>query len=289
MKSADVNGAKLEFELKGSGEPVLLISPVLADGFRPFLSEPAFTGRYQLILYHRRGWAGSTHRPGPVSIAEHAADAAALLAKLDIAQAHIAGHSSGAAIALQLALDHPACVHSLALLEPTLLTVPGAQGFFEKVGPALNAFGAGDHESAVALFLSAASGLDWPTCRSVIETHAPGTVAQTVRDAQTFFGIELPSLQTWAFGPEHAAAISQPVLSVVASETEQLWLDVAAALRTWMPQVEECTINGIGHLLHLQSTRPVAAAVAEFLARHPLSGSSAVTRKVEEVPALGDS
>src|SRR5688572_22449405 len=245
MKTADVNGVKLEFELKGSGEPVLLISPVLADGFRPFLSEPALADRYQLILYHRRGWAGSTHSPGPVSIADHAADAAGLLAWLGIPRAHLAGHSSGAAIALQVALDHPACVHSLALLEPTLLTVPGAQRFFEKVGPALNAFGAGDHESAVSIFLSAASGLDWPACRSVIEMHAPGSIAQTVRDADTFLGIELPSLQTWAFGPEHASAISQPVLSLVASETEQLWVDVAAALRSCMPQVEECTINGI--------------------------------------------
>jgi pimeloyl-ACP methyl ester carboxylesterase len=286
MKSADVNGVKLEFELKGSGEPVLLISPVLSDGFRPFLSEPALTERYQLILYHRRGWAGSTHRPGPVSIADHAADAVALLAKLEIPRAHIVGHSSGAAIALQLALDRPACVHSLALLEPTLLTVPGAQEFFEEVGPALNAFGAGNHESAVSNFLSSASGLDWPTCRSTIERHAPGTIAQTVKDAETFFGIELPSLQTWEFGPEHAAAISQPVLSVVAGETRQLWVDVAAALRSWMPQVEECTIKGLGHLLHLQSPRPVADALADFLARHSFSPSSAITRNVEELPAL---
>jgi hypothetical protein len=49
MKIAKVNGVELEYEVVGSGEPVLLISPVLADGFRPLLSEPALADRCQLI------------------------------------------------------------------------------------------------------------------------------------------------------------------------------------------------------------------------------------------------
>ena len=35
MQSASVNGVDLEYEVSGSGEPVLLISPVIADGFLP--------------------------------------------------------------------------------------------------------------------------------------------------------------------------------------------------------------------------------------------------------------
>ena len=35
MEIATVNGVELEYEVVGSGEPVLLISPVLADGFLP--------------------------------------------------------------------------------------------------------------------------------------------------------------------------------------------------------------------------------------------------------------
>src|SRR5258708_4200637 len=38
MKTAHVNNVKLEYEVVGSGEPVLLINPVLADGFLPLLS-----------------------------------------------------------------------------------------------------------------------------------------------------------------------------------------------------------------------------------------------------------
>ena len=113
MQSVNVNGVELEYEVIGAGEPVLLISPVIADGFLPLLAEPALADRYQLIRYHKRGWVGSTHTPPPVSIADHAADAAALLDHLGVRPAHIAGHSSGAAVAAQLALDHPEYVHTL--------------------------------------------------------------------------------------------------------------------------------------------------------------------------------
>ena len=74
MESVNVNGAQLEYEVIGFGEPVLLISPVLADAFRPLLSQPALADHYQLIPYHKRGWVGSTHTPPPVSIADHAAE-----------------------------------------------------------------------------------------------------------------------------------------------------------------------------------------------------------------------
>jgi pimeloyl-ACP methyl ester carboxylesterase len=110
MDTARINGVELEFEVVGSGVPVLLISPVLADGFLPLLSEPALADHYQLIRYHKRGWVGSTRTVPPVSIADHAADAAAILDHLDVPRAHIAGHSSGAAVAAQLAFDSPETV-----------------------------------------------------------------------------------------------------------------------------------------------------------------------------------
>jgi pimeloyl-ACP methyl ester carboxylesterase len=265
MKTATVNGVEVEYEVAGSGEPVLLISPVLADGFLPLLAEPVLADRYQLIRYHKRGWVGSTHTESPVSVADHAADAAALLDRLGLSRAHVAGHSSGAAVAAQLALDHPETVQSLILLELSLLSVPSGEAFFQQAGPAFEAYGSGDHESAFAIFMSAVSGLDWATCRAVLEARVPGAVAQAIKDADTFFGVELPALTEWAFGPEQAAAITHPVLSVLGTETQPLWVDVADFLRSSLPHVEECRIDGVGHLLHIQRPEPVARAMAEFL------------------------
>jgi pimeloyl-ACP methyl ester carboxylesterase len=272
MRTADVNGVELEYEVVGSGEPVLLISPVLADGFLPLMPEPTLAHRYQLIRYHKRGWVGSTHTPPPVSVETHAADAAALLRHLGVPRAHIVGHSSGAAVGAQLALDHPETVHTLILLELSLLSVSSGQAFFQQVAPAFEAYQSGDHERALAIFMTVVSGLDEATALAVLEEALPGAMALAIKDADTFFGVELPALTEWVFGTGQAAGISCPVLSVLGADTLPLWVEVAGFLRSSVPDVEESTIDGVGHLLHVQRARPVAMAMAKFLARHPMAG-----------------
>jgi pimeloyl-ACP methyl ester carboxylesterase len=272
MKRAQVNGVELEYEVIGVGDPVLLISPVIADGFLPLLSEPVLADRYQLIRYHKRGWVGSTRTLPPTSIATHAIDAAALLERLDVPRAHIVGHSSGAAVGAQLALDRPDIVQTLALLELSLLSVPSGEAFLRQAGPAFEAYGSGDHEGAIAMFMSVVGGVDWATCRAMLDERLPGAVAQAVKDVDTFFGIELPALVEWAFGAEQAGGIGCPVLSVLGAETRPLWVEVAAFLRSSVPHVEERVIDGVGHLLHIQRPEPVARELAEFLGRHSITG-----------------
>jgi pimeloyl-ACP methyl ester carboxylesterase len=272
MEKVNVNGMELEYQEKGSGEPVLLISPgPFADGFLPLLSEKALAERYRLITYRQRRLDRSTNGATPVSFAEHAADAASLLDHLGFRRAHVAGHSTGAAIALQLAVDRLDIVHSLVLLEPPLLAVPSAGAFFEKAGPAVAAYSLGDRDGAMAKFLSMACSLDWEACKKVIEKHLPGGVAHAVKDADNFFDSYLPALSTWQFGPDQVAAISRPVLSVLGTETEQLFVESDELLHSWFPQVEDCRIGGVAHLLHMQRPEPVARGIAAFFARHPFN------------------
>jgi pimeloyl-ACP methyl ester carboxylesterase len=271
MDRADVNGVELEYEVHGAGEPVLLIDMLIADCFVPLLQEPALAHGYQLIRYHKRGWVGSTHTPPPVSIAEHAADAAGLLEHLGVRRAHITGHSTGASIGAQLALDQPEKVHTLTLLEPTLVSLPLGGAFLEAAGPVFEAYASGDHSGALAMFVAAASGLEWERCRALLEERIPGVVTQSIKDADTFFGVELPALTGWTFGAEQAAAIRRPVLSVIGAETQPLWVEIAEFLRSSLPRVEELTIDRVGHLLQIQRPEPVARGIAEFLDRHPIA------------------
>jgi pimeloyl-ACP methyl ester carboxylesterase len=275
MEKATVNGVELEYEIKGSGEPVLLIpmGPI-ADSFRPFLTDGALKERYQLIAYHQRGQAGSTRTPPPVSFAEHAADAAALLGYLGIRRAHIAGHSTGAVTALQLALDYPGLVHSLALLEPPLMRVAAAAAFLEKAGPFVAAYRDGRLEEAIAGFYTVGFSLEWEEGSRLIDQHTPGGTAQVFRDADNFFSTILPALGEWQFGPEQAVALSQPVLSVLGTETDKWFKESDEMLHVWLPQVEDGRVEGVAHLLHLQRTEPVVEQVAAFLARHPMSRPS---------------
>jgi pimeloyl-ACP methyl ester carboxylesterase len=271
MQKANVNGVELEYEENGSGEPVLLISMgPITDSFLPLSSEEALVDRYRLIRYRQRQLDRSDGA-APVSFAEHAADAAALIDHLGVRRAHVAGHSTGAAIALQLAVDRPDIVHTLALLEPPLVGAPSAGAFFEKAGSALAAYGSGDRDEAMARFMSLGFSLDWETCRKVIEKQVPGGVAQALKDVDNWFGSYLPALNAWQFGADQAAAIFQPVLSMLGTETDRWFVDSDELLHSWFPRVEDCRIEGVAHLLHIQRPEPVARGLAAFFARHPFN------------------
>jgi len=59
---------------------------------------------------------------------------------------------------------------------------------------------------------------------------------------------------------------------VIGAETLPLWAEIAEFLRSSLPHVEECTIDGVGHLLQMQRPEPVAREMAGFLRRHSMAG-----------------
>jgi len=268
MEKARVGTVELEFEERGSGEPVLLLTcGPIADGFAPLLSQRPLVDRYRLIRYHRRGMQGSTRTPPPVSFAEHAADAAGLLEHLGIARAHVAGHSTGACIAMQFAADRPELVHSLTLLEAPLFRVPSTATFLANVGPALAAYGEGDPEAAMVSFLRVVCTLEWVEIQRLLEARIPGSVNRIMSDADNFFGSELPALGAWQLDGTQAAMISQPVLSVLGAGTDRLFHEGHALLHSWLPQLEDYVVADAGHLLHMQQPESVAQGLVEFLDR----------------------
>ena len=82
MQQASLAGATLEYEVRGEGDPVLLIhGSHIAASFLPLAAVPTLADHYRLIRYHRRGFAGSTRFDGaPYSIEQQAADAAGIVA-----------------------------------------------------------------------------------------------------------------------------------------------------------------------------------------------------------------
>ena len=271
MQRARVDGAELEFEVTGTGEPVLLIDGAfIAEAFAPLCAEPAVNSRYCLVRYHRRGYAGSSPVRAPFSLGEQAADCRALLRHIGIARAHIVGHSSGGVIALRLALDAPEVVHSLVLLEPALLDVPSGPLLTEALEPVLERDGAGDKEGATDGFIRWAIGSDY---RAWLDWLIPGAFQQSVADAGTFFGIELPSMKERYFTREDARRITQPVLGVLGGESASIWPgwnEVQERLRDWLPQTEPFVLAGANHALEERDPRGVADAMTLFLARHPM-------------------
>ena len=268
MEQFSALGADFEYETVGSGEPLVLVhGSIIGDAFAPLLAEPALTSRYQVTNYHRRGFLGSSAHSGPFSIAEQAADTLAVIRHVAGGRAHVAGHSYGGATALQLALDAPGAVQSLALLEPPL-AVPSADAFFANLPPIAASYESGDKAGAVDAFLTLVIG---PGYRSAIDkTLAAGWFEQSAADIDTFFRVEVPALGEWPFTEQLARRISQPALSVLGADSDQFFVEGHALLQQWLPQVETFVLPRATHGLQMQNARGLAEGLATFLARHPM-------------------
>jgi pimeloyl-ACP methyl ester carboxylesterase len=271
MERARINGAELEYEVAGTGEPVVFIhGSLIADAFRPLLSELDMAGRYRLILYHRRGYLGSSHTPGPNSLARQSADCQELLRQLGVERAHVVGHSYGGTIALQLALDAPRVVHSLALLEPALAVGEGAQSYRDAIARGEQRYREAGASVVVDEFLQARFGTAY---RVGLDRVLPGAFAQAVADAGTTFEQEMPGLREWSFAEPQARRITQPVLAVLGGDSDALWPrfgETNRVLLVWLPNAEPFVLPGAAHGLQMQNPRGMAEALAAFFARHPL-------------------
>lgn len=113
MKRAALDGVELEYEIRGAGEPIVLVHHGAgADWFDPLLEERVLSARYRLVRYHRAGYAGSSRLVPPLTFAQEARNFRALMHHLGLERVHVVGHSASACIALQIALDASDSVHS---------------------------------------------------------------------------------------------------------------------------------------------------------------------------------
>lgn len=268
MERASIDGVQLEYELHGAGEPVVLIHwGVCATWAEPLLAAPALSRGYCLLNYHRAGFGGSTRADGPISLPDHAEHCRRLMEHVGIERAHIVGHSSSAAIALQLALDAPEAAKTLTLLDaarPAPQTPTQAAFARTFARPAIERYRAGDAAAAVDTFLRGVFGPDY---RPALDRGLPGAFEQAVVDADAFFGQELPALYRWSFEEPDARQVSQPVLVVLGERSAPTFSERRELLLSWLPNAEPLTLPGAGHLLHVENPDGMAEALAGFVAR----------------------
>ena len=270
MHRVNLDGVDLEYDVQGSGEPVLLIhGSIVADAFFPLLVEPRLTSHYRVIAYHRRGFAGSARARSPFTMGQQAADGRALLRHLGLPRVHVAGHSYGAAIAMQWALDAPEEIRSVALLEPPLMEwIPSGPAYWEWVASVSERYARGEKAEVTDAFLTGVAGAEY---RQVLDkVLPPGAFALAVADIDTFFQVELPELQRWRFTTEDAHRLRLPVLAVVGSETAPIFSEGHALLKQWIPQAEEWVVPHATHALQLMNPSAVADGLARFFAKHLL-------------------
>lgn len=107
---AEVDGARIAYDIAGSGPPLILLHAGLGDRQMWDAQIPAFAEHFTVIRYDARGF-GETRKP-PQSYSAHG-DVLALLDALGIKRAHLVGVSMGSQTAIDVAVAAPERVSAL--------------------------------------------------------------------------------------------------------------------------------------------------------------------------------
>jgi pimeloyl-ACP methyl ester carboxylesterase len=113
---ASVNGVTLYYEIHGKGAPLVMLHGGVnpSEMFGGTLAEMAKSHR--VVAVHLRGHGFSTDADDPWTYEGMADDVAALMGQLKIARADLMGYSTGAGVALQIAIRHPERVGKLVAI-----------------------------------------------------------------------------------------------------------------------------------------------------------------------------
>jgi len=113
---APVDGLKLYYEIRGSGQPLILLhgGVVGITMFGPNLD--ALAEKRQVIAVELQGHGHTADIDRPLSYEAMADDVAALMKYLGIEQADVMGYSLGGGVALQTAIRHPGLVRKLVVV-----------------------------------------------------------------------------------------------------------------------------------------------------------------------------
>lgn len=118
MATATINSARLFYDERGSGEPLLF-----QHGYTGFHEEwegvvSRLAGRYRCIVMDARGAGDSEHTADGYSVEQYALDVVGLADHLGLDRFTYIGHSMGGLIGMQLAVTHPERLERLVLVAP---------------------------------------------------------------------------------------------------------------------------------------------------------------------------
>lgn len=125
MPTLRTGDAEVHYEVMGQGPTLLLLHGLGSWGEDWAPQMRAFAPAYRVVTMDARGHGRSPRGDvASYSIARFAADAAAVLQAVGGGPAHVVGLSMGGMIAFQLAVDHPALLRTLAIVNSGPAVVP---------------------------------------------------------------------------------------------------------------------------------------------------------------------
>jgi pimeloyl-ACP methyl ester carboxylesterase len=260
----EVDGARLEYDLAGAGEPVVLLHPGLWDRRTWDAQFGVFSRAYRVLRYDARG-CGRSSRIEPGDVYSHVDDLVAVMDAVGCERAALVGCSMGGGTALDCSLVRPERVTALILVTPgvsgTDEGTPEEESWFaERWEPIESLIGAGDLEAAMDVCLRsfwATLGTDDPAGARVREI-AFGNLHALTMDESGERGIDPPAYA-------RLEDVAAPTLVFPADHDPPYARRVYADLGERIPGARVARIPDVDHVVNLRKPAEFDAAVLDFL------------------------
>jgi pimeloyl-ACP methyl ester carboxylesterase len=246
---ADIDGLRLQFRLRGVGDPLLLLHGWGGSSLS-FMSVAAdLEQRFRVLAPDLPGFGFSEAPPSAWGSAEYARAVAVLPRAAGFGAVDVVGHSFGGKVALALATGYPELVRRLVIVGSPIVRLP-AEGSVRSRSLAYSAL------RGVARALPPLRGriLDWGRNRfGSADYRAAGPLRPTlVRVVNEDWRPALP-------------AVHAPVLLLWGEDDTEVPLRVAEEALKELPNARLTVIGGAGHFPFLDKPREFSEAVIDFL------------------------
>ena len=116
MPDIAISRHRLHFEQAGAGDALVFLHGLGSCGQDWLLQMPVLADRFHVIAPDLRGHGESARPQGRVCVTDLAGDVTGMMDALGVGRAHLVGLSLGGCVAQQIALDCPARIRSLTLV-----------------------------------------------------------------------------------------------------------------------------------------------------------------------------
>lgn len=250
----------LHYEVRGTGEPIVLIHSGGTDLREWQFVESRLTQHYRVIAVDMRGTGQS---PPPLQPANYIEDVRDLLDHLNLDRATLVGHSIGGQVAIDFALTAPERVSNLILLGSGLTGYQYSLDFQQWMNDALAA--APDVTEMVKRSLSS------PIYQVVMSSPRRDLMIELMTQ-NTYRWLEWQSFEAvWAQPPaiERLSELKAKTLCIIGTEDHSDLFCIAELLQQ-VPDIHFAKIEGADHMPTLTHPDEFVRLVTHFLSEsHP--------------------
>jgi len=257
MQAANVNETTIHFRTAGeaSGPSLVFVNSLGTDWrvWQPVAER--FADRFRLLFHDKRGHGLSDSPDGPLRLADHVEDLAALLDRLAVREAIVCGLSVGGMIALELAARQPESVRALVLCD-TGHRIGTAELWNQRIElvhtRGLDAIAEGVLERWFSAAFRDAQPAQTALWRNMLRRTPPEGYAATcaaIRDADLSAA---------------ARSLAVPALCLCGTEDQATPPALMRELSALLPDARYHDIPGAGHLPTVESADEVANRMAAF-------------------------